>query len=593
MFEIVKKLVLVLLMVVMVACAENMFDEPGYEPQPDGEGDVELRLGVPATRATLDADLNLRWQRGDRISFMAYAGSTQLFTKEASFWANLVDDSSQGYPQAYFRAKFNATSEADVIESIKSISGGKCYAVSPASGVTFNGTTATMTLPSVQTGEYSSAYDFMTARSGAVSSLKLCTGTNDDYINNVNLVFTHHTHAFRVVIPANNLGKEVTKAYLKFPFAVVGDVTVDFTTGAVTSANTSDLVTVEFAEPKSAGDEFWVFINGVENRGKVDLRFQAADGTYTERRVANFTQKNWSAGSISKVSMSVPRSTTLTTLRYKISSYSNLGEPVTNLHLSLPTGYYFTNFKQNGIATNINGEYQFTMFNDMVDSSLQASTLPAAYESEHAYIPTSVRYATSTTSLTAPYLFEENFSAVGSFSSNDNYTGGFISGDKGAHSFLNGWSGGRVGASAGLSIRIACRRETSARYSARVDSAPITNLKKGASVKVKVVYDYGMDQDYGGLIWIETIGQTCYEGRTTDSSALSSGDETGTFESEFYIEEDDKATWNNLPYTRSYSFGDCTNATRLSWRTYPENYAGTSNNTCWLYIDNVKVSIVQ
>lgn len=592
MFDIMKKLVLMLLMFAMVSCADNIFDSVAEEPQLSYEGDVELRLGVPATRATLDEGLNLRWQRGDRIYFMAYAGSTQLFGKEANFWANVVGDSSQGNSQAYFKTKFNAVTESDVIESIKSIAGGRCYAISPIDGVTLSGTTATMTLPSVQTGEYSSAYDLMTARSSAISSLTLCTGSNKDYINDINLVFAHHTHAFRVVIPANNLGKEITKAYLKFPFAVVGDVTVDFTTGAVTLTNTSDLVTVEFTEPKGAGDEFWVFINGVENRGAVDLRFQAADGTYTERRTANFTQKNWSAGSISKISMSVPRATTLTTLKYTIASYSNLGEPITNLHLTLPAGYYFSNFKQNATAINNNGEYQFTMFNDIIDGALRGSSLYAVYESEHAYISSSIKYATTTTALTVPYLYEENFATVGSFSSNDNYTSGFISGDKGAHSFLNGWSGGRIGASAGLSIRMACRRETSARYGARVDSAPITNLKKGASVRVKVVYDYGMDQDYGGIASI-TVGQTCYEGRTTDSSALSSGSETGTFDTNFYIEEDNNASWSSIPYTRSYSFDGCTSATRLSWRTFPENKAGANNNTCWLYLDNIRVSIAQ
>ena len=108
-----------------------------------------------------------------------------------------------------------------------------------------------------------------------------------------------------------------------------------------------------------------------------------------------------------------------------------------------------------------------------------------------------------------------------------------------------------------------------------------------------MVYDYGMDQEYGGLIWTKAIGQTCYEGRTTNLSALSSGSEDGTFESDFFISEDNNASWNNIPYSRSYSFTGCITGTRLSWRTYPESYAGTSNNTCWLYIDNIRVSIVQ
>ena len=122
---------------------------------------------------------------------------------------------------------------------------GKCYAISPVKGVTLNGTTATMTVPAVQTGEYSDAPDFMTARSSSISELKLCVGgkggteynPNDSkYINDIDLVFKHHTHAFRVTIPQNNLGKPVAKAYVKFPFAVAGDVTVDYTTGEITAA---------------------------------------------------------------------------------------------------------------------------------------------------------------------------------------------------------------------------------------------------------------------------------------------------------------------------------------------------------------------
>ena len=614
-------LVLAFAMLAIMSCSNDFIYDIDNTTQtsvdPVEEGTTELRFGVPATRATIDENLDLRWQRGDRITVMAYDGATMIFSKEASFWANLTNDSATG-SQGYFKAKFDTTAEADVLAAVEDMAAGKCYAVSPAKGVTINGTTATMTIPAVQNGEYGNAPDFMTARSNSISQLKLCTGgtsgseykpEENNYINNIDLKFTHHTHAFRVSIPSNLMGKRIAKAYLKFPFAVVGDVTVDYTTGAVTAVNnTSDLVVVEFPQSKGAGDEFWVFINSVENKGKVDIRFQAEDGTYTERRLANFTQKNWVAGSVSKINVSIPQATTLTTIQCSVPNYSQLGEPVTDLHFHLADGFYFADYATSSSTTiNQSSSYiannLFVLFSDMIDDSFRAAGHSLTFESESALVsnPDPIVFGSTITAgqlnsyeLTAPYLFFEDFSTVPSFSSDDAYSSGFNTGSKDAYSFLNGWTGGRVGASAGLSIRIACRRETSARYAARVDSAPISALKDGVFVKVKVLYDYGMDQEYGGLIWTKAIGQTCYEGRVTISSALKSGDEDGTFESEFFISEDNKASWNNLPYkNREYSFSDCTSSTRLSWRTYPENYAGTSNNTCWLYIDNVRVSIVK
>ena len=44
MLEIVKKLVLMLLMIATVSCADNIFEELNNGPQPDYEGDVELHL---------------------------------------------------------------------------------------------------------------------------------------------------------------------------------------------------------------------------------------------------------------------------------------------------------------------------------------------------------------------------------------------------------------------------------------------------------------------------------------------------------------------------------------------------------------------
>ena len=105
-------------------------------------------------------------------------------------------------------------------------------------------------------------------------------------------------------------------------------------------------------------------------------------------------------------------------------------------------------------------------------------------------------------------------------------------------------------------------------------------------------YNYGMDRDGNGLGTAE-VGQTCYEGRTTATSALKSGDDTGTFESSLTIDKNDNdgnGDYNNVPYSRSFEFAGCTNGTRISWRTRSGYDAGL-NNTTRLNVNNYSLLI--
>ena len=602
----VKYIVALLLVFVTVACAnDDVYDIPSPDSESVAEDVVELRFGVPSTRATLDEDLNLRWERGDKISLIAYDGANQIFAKESSYWATLTSGNQGGLPQSYFKAKFNPASDGSVLAAIENFSSGKCYAISPVNGVSISGTSVTMTIPSVQSGEYSSAYDFMTARSEEISELKLSNGSTDDYINNIDLKFQHHTHAFRVTIPGNNLGKAVTKAYVRFPFNVVGDMTVDYTTGAVTSNATSKLVVVEFATPKTAGDEFWVFIAGVENKGKVDIRFQTADGTFTERRVANFSQQNWSAGKISKVRMSVPQAATYTTVKYTVAYQSTLGEPVTNLHMTLPEEYYFPDYGQSYNAANVGGAHEFVFFSDVIDSTLQNSTVNVSYESAHAMVPSSVKF--NAYSHNAPYLFEENFSAVtgkkyfesafGGIAGEDTHIG-ITMDDVG----LTGWTGAKFRTNANTSLTIASYIGSSIAGSAtdcqngRVDTKQLY-LKPNCNATIRVSYNVT------GFTEASAAKTSCYFGTTTTMGPI---DSTTSYKNPT---QPDKLVDNyeiaggsknsvvaSTPKTHNIS--GCDSTTRLTWCCNP-----TSVETGWLsyvtskyfyvHIDDIQVSIVQ
>ena len=613
--HLIYRYVVIALAVVMVcACStDDIYD--GWDNgqtvvDPVEEGTTELRFGVTSTRATLDENLDLRWQRGDRITLMAYDGAEQIFSKEASFWATLTDNSSVG-SQGYFKAKFDTTAEADALTAIEQMVDGKCYAVSPVRGVTIEGTTATMTIPSVQNGEYGSAPDFMTARSNSISTLKLCTGgstgseynpSESDYINDIDLVFTHHTHAFRVTIPHNNLGTEVVRAYVKFPFAVAGDVTVDYTTGEVVSVNnTSDLIVVEFAEPKSSGDEFWVFINGVERNGGVDIRFQTADGTYTERRVASFTQKNWVAGAISKVKLSVPVAAKITEISCTVDDYSRLGEPVTDLHLNLASGYYFTDYStSSSVAINSSNNTistTFKIFSDLIDDGFRSSNHYLTFESQNALVPAvdPVVFGSAidagkmnSYNLVAPYLLEQNFNNAATIDSDA--ASAEMSG------VLAGWTGSRFGVDKALMLHVYQGTSTSSidNKRARIDSPMFTTLKPTANVSLKVVCNYGGTTAKGTLSNAKIMQSVLEIGTSSIGGVV---EYTEDLDAVFFsADAGSDGSYSNTPSTATVTMTNCTANHRLAWRGTFRNHSGSSWSVItaahvYVYVDNVKVSI--
>lgn len=225
-------------------------------------------------------------------------------------------------------------------------------------------------------------------------------------------------------------------------------------------------------------------------------------------------------------------------------------------------------------------------------------------------LPQSLVPGTIRLELRVPYLFEEDFSTVTSFESDSEYGTSSTGNGKSYGPFLNGWSGGRIGGRAGTAVRLAARRETSVRYHARMDSAPIANLKAGVTATVQVQYDYGMDKWGGGLFSNSRsggadVGQTVYYGGTANLSVLSNGETTfttqvgtKTFSSNDILNEGNSGNgesgYNNISHkNETFLLPNCSNTMRLTWRAEVENKAGANNNTCWFYIDNVKVKLAE
>ena len=131
-----------------------------------------------------------------------------------------------------------------------------------------------------------------------------------------------------------------------------------------------------------------------------------------------------------------------------------------------------------------------------------------------------------------------------------------------------------------------------------MDSAPLKGtIKKTCNLLVE--FSYGSNNKFGGwaIITDGNVGQNCFVGYVTNSKGYKSGDTDGTFDrtnNTFYTKEY-TGSWTNTPNDTYYILQNvpATSPVRISWRTEIEHQAGTTNTTCWLYLDNIKVTIAQ
>lgn len=592
--------------VTVVSCSETDLEIPlpGDGDEPDAGQIViavpELSKSVVATRVTIDETANpvdnpegvsARWSEGDSFALWAVDSSGELVARHHKLSYLYPDEEEATNSKVFFIGS----------EYPKMEEGSYTYrAFAPYKDIDAEATTVSYEIPSVQSGKYDASLDIMRAISRDADRLLL------NFQNDVNLAFKHETHMLRIVMhenPFENLeGKDgkipkVGKIRIAFPQPVAGTLTFNtLSDDAPVFEETSSDIIVDFGEEGiEAGTPFFVFIAPVDVTG-LPVEFVAMDTKGSE--VTRFSRStafgNLAAQVITPVNLKMAWSPSVE-YTVRVTDYSRLGEPITAITtMTMPEGVRFADLYQSNVGRNIvsnDGDETFTVkiFEDGLPL-LDGGNIDFVIESTHAenLIPDHKTVSSAGSEIEAPYLFFEDFSNVETFSSNDGYAT-LVTGDKDAVSFLNGWTGGRVGAQAGTSIRIACRRETSARYDARVDSAPVRNLKKEASVKVTVTFDYGMGRQEGGL-QTARVGQTVYLGYVTSNTAFNSGAGDGVFNDSFNIKETD-GTWTNLPRTGQYSIEGCFNQTRLSWRSRTDSNAGLGNSTCWLYLDNIRVSI--
>ena len=551
-------------------------------------GKVQVSIGqslkIDTRTSIADDGTTAIWSGGDKIAVWAAAsdGTYALEGEVFTMWH---------YNDALSSAIFTATI-TPMPEGVYTY-----YATYPEPK-SVGGTTAVYELPQTQSASrFNGACDIMVARpvgnAGALTDAK---------VNEMDFSFSHKMHSLKVNIPrgGNMLGMPITRLEFTFPANVTGDVAVDIADPLAPAVltNGSNKLVLEIPDGADEGESVWGMIFPTDISG--EITYTAYSGGYASFPRTITVAKSAEAAHITPMSLTIPELYRLTEISLSIGE-NNLGEDVQSVSILNENGNVIKT-----LPANAENEYILSYEGTFDAAQFSGKRFTARFESEHAIVeqpftmPTITPYIKNIVEkpVDVPYLFSEDFSGISDISSNDEFPGerGTLSFEQDAVSFLSGWSGARIGAQAGTSIRIAARRETSARYYARVDSAPLANIKEGTSVKVAVTFDYGMGRQEGALVSIISkpqLGQTCYLGSSTDASAQKSESSTGTFTDEIYIKEV-TGSYDYIPHTDGrFEIDAAQNNTRIVWRNRSDSNSGLTNGTFWFYIDNVKVKIVK
>lgn len=565
----------------VVSCS----DLPEADTRPAaGTIDVSIgsgpKIGIQTqneTRTALGDDgVTVTWAKDDQIALWA------VNSRSESVFSNQVFKLYH-YNTEYNTARFTGKVPAMAEDTYT------YYAVSPAPEEV-SGTTAGYRIPAVQNGAFDGACDVMVAEpiTGAAA---LRQGDNSE---TVNLRFRHQIHVLKIRIPKNSLGEKVTEMTLTFPEPVAGRMSVDITDpyAAPVLTESSNTLTLQFDEPKGQGDTVFAVIAPVRLTEDQQVSITAAGAT-RQSKAREFDGKEFSAGHTTPIAFNIP-TVGPTTLRFLLANTGEgtLGERIDSFTVTAPEGTDLGNGSNaHTFAVDGAGSYEIVL-EDFTDK-LSGNDLQITYESKNALItrtftPSQLKVGgiNDVAALSVPYLLSENFDTIPTFSDNESTTG-INNPDAIWIPELSGWSAARVGGSAGESVRIVGHREGALfvykNYVARMDSAPLSGIKNGVSLKVKVSFDYGGSTNKGA---------PKLKYGTSTIAGLINGTNADIENQIKEISTETKGAYDHVNQSIEPFIATCTNASRLAWVAYGSDGGFSGSFFYYVYLDNIKVSIV-
>lgn len=582
--------------VTLAACSKS----PGSESAPVAER-ISVSIGVSSgigidveSRTQIDGQgVNVQWADGDRIALWAEAADGTFAFEGVAFALSRYGTTGQ---EALFRGDIAPMDE----------SGYTYYAAYPVpAAATGASQEIAYEIPSVQDGAFHGEWDVMVAEA-VTDAPGLVAGDNSDAVT---LHFHHQVHLLRIRIPENLLGEAITKLTLTFPTEVTGTLTVDIADPqAQPQISGSQSVTLEFAEPKNAGDVVFATIAPVTLTEDDQIGIVATGSIY-ESQTRTFPGKDFRPGHTTPIAYTVPEAEKIlgTMLRFSLhdTGEATLGETVQRVWLEADGVAFDEGSAAKPFTVNAEGQYEILLPNGSeIPGQLNAAgALTVCYDSEHATVTKRLALPTINTQAVneialpdVPYLFEEDFSGA----SAQDYTS---STDELSGIGLPGWGASRYEVQPGRAaffMYVGTNTSSIDNRRGRMDT-PFLPIKEGASVNIKVSYNIGAPIVEVSGVWPFTSTSrwtvTCEFGVQTDTEGAISGDDAMSQVLESYTPAEGGDFSGALPQSvTDYPITGATGKTRLTWRASNYNkLSGSAPITAryfYVYLDDIRVSIV-
>lgn len=503
----VVRVLLLLSITLQVSCQDAITDEC----RPDAH-EVGFFAADSKTRTEMLPDgLGAVWTSGDEISLWAVSSSGEKILENQVFKTYALDGQA-GY--------FTSTLQSPMPDDTYTYFG--CY----PQPVSADGVLATFSIPSVQDGKVTGGADIMAAVPVQHSALTALPDIEDH--SGLSVTMSRVTHQFRFYVPADDelLGDEkIERIIMDFPEPVTGTATLDLSApdSGLQLIDGQTAAELDLAEPVgvSNGGEFQYACFAFAPVSFAEGQHLQIIKAYTDDKIVYFDSidlkgKDCQPGHSTPVRLKVRELADYAGIIYMNVDVNNLGENPQKITFTAPSGCKWGDGGSNVFVYEPGreiavGEVVAFKFETDLDAYLAFSNkeITVTYESENALLeetltmPAVTSQGSVSVSLAVPYLLFEDFSCIyaqGESYGNNDYAsedrsqpGSSLDGCM-SHT---GWNAARYWTT-GNSIRINTRYQCvkifvafASYHHGRLDTPPLTGLKEGRRVNLKVTYDAG------------------------------------------------------------------------------------------------------
>lgn len=643
-----KYTLLLLTVIALVACLKE--ETPTSQQPTPSTGPVTVGFCVgngPDTRTSINEDgISTSWSRDDKIALWATNNSEgasalentafHIYYRDLPNYAMFTAELANAMPEGQYT--YYAT-----YPTPKSVSGTTANFTIPSmqDGKMGGGAAIMVANPTVG--------DQLRGVLGVGGEYEI----GDDHLS---LTMSHKTHALRFYARSDKWefdpNDKIERITLIMPQDVAGDVGVDYTdpSAAMSITNGVKSITLNLDEPIGPSASAAAIEHAVAAILPPTASFRADDElevrAYTATKaIRNYfplagrgagadVSKQMAAGHVTPVALDCSDPQESYKIRFTIGT-NNLGEDVNTITLTAPANTLWsangssilTIDAKNTIYKNGYYDLAFDCFDETSVAAyrnLNRKSIEATYDSNSAIVSNTFTMnidssSTTNVELTVPYLFFEDFSTIKTYERDyigDANTNVDNASEKGydlsnsTYGLASGWTGARTAGSAGKAILVSGRIDevtigiggTTSAFG-RLDSPAMSNLKPGAKVNIIVRYDYSGNREGNTSSAYKGIGAFGYtttsgviNGYATQQILVDSSEAFSNI-SEYYEITNVNLTgsWDSITQNAEYKISGCESNYRLSWHYVVTGKKGGltfAHANYWMYIDNIKVSIV-